>query len=144
VKLMAGALILTLRMNLMMRYSIALELGWRVGSHSVNQCVGSVLANALVVCWWYVDRRVGWRVGGIGFLTFTQTPTTTLNSFPWIFQSARRIFCKHKVNFIFLDQSIIWLNWIFSRKCISKNICQLWCAKTMILFSSHFELSYCC
>ena len=35
----------------------------------VGRCVGSVLADASIVCWWCLDRRVG----GIGFLTFTQT-----------------------------------------------------------------------
>lgn len=89
-KMMAGALILILRMTLMMRYSIA-----------------------------YVHYRT-W---------LTQTPTTNLNSFPLdliIFQSVRRIFCKHsKFYFLWSKYNVIKLN-ILEKICTSpsKNICQ--------------------
>ena len=42
----------------------------------LDECVGSVSADVSVVCRWCVDQRIGrrvyWRVGVIGFFTFTE------------------------------------------------------------------------
>ena len=49
--------------------------------------VGSVLADASVVCRWCVDPHVGRRFGGIGFLTFTEKSSIVQNLQEKIYKS---------------------------------------------------------